>query len=212
MRLPLPRSDAAGLARVRDEAAACVDLFRAATEAHGSLVQAFVRGARVRALDHYPAGDIIDEANATQCFYHCHRGAAEHGHVHLYVRGRRGPAHLLALGFDARGLPVSIFAVNQWVTGGTWLDAAAAARRVARFAIDAAPPHTLAAQWLGSFVRLYAPVAAAVLARRDRRLGARTSHAPSRALRHDRGIEVVARSRIDWAGDLDRLDRACEAH
>jgi hypothetical protein len=99
---------------------------------------------------HYPDDDAIDLESGFHWFYHSHSpedrpGASEHGHIHLFARrklwGRKlrsareiefakltgEPAatantrHLLTMGFDAKGIPTSIFTVNSWVTGDRML-------------------------------------------------------------------------------------------
>lgn len=101
---------------------------------------------------HYPDDDAIDAGNGYQWFYHSHapedrRGAVEHGHIHLFarralwarrlqsrqerklaalqgrVRAEVNTRHLLGIGLDARGIPVSLFTVNSWVTGDLMLGA-----------------------------------------------------------------------------------------
>lgn len=99
---------------------------------------------------HYPQDDAIDTFSAYQWFYHSHSpeergGVVVHGHIHLFARkplwGRRlqskserdfaklcgnptgNPTtrHLLTIGFDPKGLPISLFTVNSWVTGDLML-------------------------------------------------------------------------------------------
>lgn len=213
MRLPLDHLDRDDLKRAQRDAARCVSLFQQVVTRHGSLVQAFVRGAPVAAHEHYPPGDVIDVRHGFQCFYHSHRGGSvEHGHLHLFRRAvpdarDSTPGHLIAIGLDARGLPVSMFTVNQWVTGGAWRDARAtiAALETARF--DAARGHALAGRWLNVFLRLYLPVAQRALLRRDALLRRRSPGSSWQRVRRDRAIEVISRSRIDWLGDMHRLER-----
>ena len=145
MRLPLDTLNGDEIKHSQRTAQRCVSLFQQVVSRHGSLVQAFVRGAPVVALEHYPPGDVIDARHGFQYFYHSHRsGSVEHGHLHLFQRAAhsardRTPGHLIAIGLDARGLPVSMFTVNHWVTGGAWRDARAtiASLHAARF--DAEP-------------------------------------------------------------------------
>jgi hypothetical protein len=213
VRLPLDNLDSDDLKRAQRDAVRCVALFEQVVARHGSLVQAFVRGAPVVAHEHYPPGDMIDARHGFQCFYHSHRGgSAEHGHLHLFQRAPAtardsAPGHLIAIGLDARGLPVSMFSVNQWVTGGAWRDARAtlAALEAARF--DAARGHALAGRWLGVFLRLYQPLAQRVLWRRDALLRQRSRASSWQRVRGDRSLDVISRSRIDWLGDMQRLER-----
>jgi hypothetical protein len=187
-----------------------VALFQQVVERHGSVVQALVRGVPVEALEHYPQGDAIDARHGYQFFYHSHRaGSTEHGHLHLFEHGGTDePAHLLAIGLDARGLPVSIFTVNHWVTGGPWRDATLTIAALQRARFDAARGHALVGRWLSSFVRLYLPVATRVVSRRDALLRARSRGRSWAQVRRDPRIEVVSRSRIDWIADLQRLEAA----
>lgn len=212
MRLPIDPRHGLALRATQREAVRCVRLFHEVVAQHGSVVQAFVRGAAVEALSHYPDGDVIDTRHGFQCFYHSHRAGTdidtgtEHGHLHLFARDAGDVAHLIAIGLDARGLPVSMFCVNHWVTGGAWRNAARTieALRAARF--DAARGHALAGRWLTSFLRLYLPVAQRVVLRRDALLQAQRNGRTLARVRQDRSIEVVSRSRIDWLADMQRLE------
>jgi hypothetical protein len=214
MRLPIDALADEDLQRARREAVRCVALFEQVVAHHGSLVQAFVRGAPLTAYDHHPPGDVVDARHGFQCFYHSHRaGAHEHGHLHLFKRAADGardtsPGHLIAVGLDARGLPVSMFCVNHWVTGGAWRDARAAVAALGAARFDGARGHALAGRWLTSFLRLYQPVAARVLRRRDALLQRRRDQgAPWPQIKRDRSLEVISRSRIDWLADMQRLER-----
>lgn len=208
------------MAELLQAARASVDGFAEATRQHGSLLQSWIRGRAVRAFEHYPEGDVIDVVHGSQFYYHAHRGSAEHGHLHLFwhatASGRRSraravarrwvrtaPSHLLAISLDARGLPVGLFTVNQWVTGGHWFDAATTLSMLDRFHVEPDAEHGAACRWLAGFLRLYRPLAADLLVRRDRRL-ARQPDAV--AARHDKALEVLSASRIDWSADLDALE------
>ncbi len=227
MRLPLRELSDTRLAALHRAAQRSLAGFAQATQAHGSLVQSWVRGAAVQALEHYPDGGLIDRRRGSQLFYHCHRpGRAEHGHVHLFWHATRSgqrrylgrsrapghagawartaPSHLLAIGLDARGLPVSLFTVNQWVTGGHWFDAATTLGLVRRFRLEQVPGHEASCDWASGFVRLYEPLIDAVLQARDRRLARETT---LQAALEDRRIEVPSLVNLDWAADLTRLER-----
>jgi hypothetical protein len=176
-------------------------------------------------LEHYPEGGVVDRRRGSQFFYHSHRGGdAEHGHLHLFWHatrsGRRrhigppgtrrqdewkrsAPSHLIAIGLDARGLPVSIFSVNRWVTDGHWFDADTTLGMIRRFELKGIAGHTDACDWLTAFVRFYEPVIARVLGSRDRRLGAQPCLT---AALNDRRIEVVSMARLDILADLKRID------
>jgi len=109
---------------------------------------------------HYPEDDAIDPDSGYQWFYHSHSpddrsDTTEHGHFHLFARrslwSRRLQSkaerafaaltghpdsqvttrHLLAIGLDPKGLPISVFTLNSWVTGDLMLSAAGTERLLA---------------------------------------------------------------------------------
>lgn len=225
MRLPLRRLSDAELGRAHCAARTSLDSFSRATRRHGSLIQSWVAGASAVALEHYPEGGVVDRRRGSQFFYHSHRGGdAEHGHLHLFWHatrsGRRrhlgppgaprqdewkrsAPSHLIAIGLDARGLPVSIFSVNHWVTDGHWFDEKTTLGMIRRFELKGVAGHADSCDWLTAFVRLYEPVIARVLRSRDRRLGARPCLT---AALNDRRIEVVSMAHLDFLADLKRID------
>lgn len=230
MRLPLRGLSDAELLRTLRVARTSLDGFTRATHRHGSLIQSWVGGASVAALEHYPDGGVVDRRHGSQFFYHCHRaGEAEHGHLHLFWHatrsGRRrhlrpqaatgagdwkrsAPSHLIAIGLDARGLPVSIFSVNHWVTDGHWFDATTTMAMLRRFGLRMDGAHADSCAWLTAFVRLYEPVMARVLRARDRVLLDRPDHP---AALDDRRIEVVSTAQLNWSDDLSRLDAEVRA-
>jgi len=205
---------------VLGDAQASVTAFADATAVHGSLIQSWVGGQEVLAYEHYPADDIVDARRGAQFYYHAHRDSdPEHGHLHLFwhatASGRRRyfqpgkprwnrtePTHLFAISLDARGLPVALFTVNQWVTDGHWLNASTTMACVDRFALDAVPGHEASCRWLTGFVRLYRPLINELLIQRDQRMALRSD--PTKALR-DHRLEVLSQKPIDWMADMDAL-------
>jgi hypothetical protein len=120
---------------------------------HGDhLFGSLLAGQMPKQWSHYPEDDAIDQASGFHWFYHSHSpedrpGAAEHGHIHVFARRKlwarrirstremefakltgEPPAtentrHLLTIGFDAKGIPTTLFTVNSWVTGDRMLSA-----------------------------------------------------------------------------------------
>lgn len=198
-----------------------VAAFSDATAAHGSLLQNWIAGRDVLQFEHYPPDDLVDLRTGSQFYYHAHRdGDQEHGHLHLFwhatASGRRRyfkpgqtrwqrtePTHLLAISLDARGLPVALFTVNQWVTDGHWLDAASTLACVDRFVMGPLPGYEQSCGWLTDFVRLYRPLIHDLLLRRDQRLQRRANlpHALQ-----DHRLEVLSHTTIDWLADMDALE------
>lgn len=210
----------AQIASVLRTARASVSAFANATAEHGSLIRSWIAGRDVLEFAHYPPGDLVDVRRGSQFYYHAHRdGDQEHGHLHLFwhatASGRRrylkpgrprwsrtAPTHLFAISLDARGLPVGLFTVNQWVTDGHWFDVATTLACVDRFAMGQLEGHAHSCNWLTGFVRLYRPLIAHLLMQRDKRLAQRADMA--RALQ-DRRLEVLSRAPIDWSADMDAL-------
>jgi len=212
--------DAALLATLK-AARQSVAAFAAVTASAGSLLQSWIDGQEVLEFEHYPANDVIDRRRGSQFYYHAHRdGDLEHGHVHLFFHAtasgkrrylppdqggwrRSAPSHLFAISLDARGLPVALFTVNQWVTDGYWFDARATLACVDRFQAHAVPGHELSCAWITGFTRLYRPLVEQLLQQRDRRLA---QAGPLGAALKDHSREVLSFSRIDWTADLDALE------
>lgn len=177
-------------------------------------------GAQPRQWAHYPEDDAIDRASGYQWFYHPHSpedrpGAAEHGHVHLFARrplwARRlrsraerdfaelcgGPQvtpdtrHLLAIGFDAKVLPISLFTVNSWVTGDLMLSAPLTRELLSSMRLDTG--HGEVDAVIESTIRLCLPEIEALLSRRDQALA---GHAEVSKL-EDSALELLSESPID---------------
>lgn len=164
---------------------------------------------------HYPDDDAIDPCSGYQWFYHSHApedrpDTLEHGHFHLFARrplwSRRlrsraerdfaaltGHAdrqvhtrHLLAVGINAKGLPISLFTVNSWVTGDLMLSSSGTQRllacmqlRTGNEAIDTV---------LESVVALCRDEIVELLARRDVTLATRSTH----DVLDDNGLEILS--------------------
>jgi hypothetical protein len=198
-----------------------VSAFAEVTAASGSLLQSWIEGRDVVEYVHYPPDEVVDLRRGAQYYYHSHRGGdLEHGHLHLFCHatasGRRrylrpgrarwartAPTHLLAVSLDARGLPVALFTVNRWVTDGHWFDAPTTMSFVERFEMGTVAGHAPSCRWLTGFVRLYEPLIADLLVKRDQRLARRPDL--TQALR-DHRLEVLSKASIDWAADLDALE------
>ena len=173
-----------------------------------------------RQWQHYPEADAVDAATGFQWFYHSHSpedrpGTAEHGHIHLFARrklwsrrlgSRRerefaglaasaGTAantrHLLAIGFDAKGVPVSVFTVNSWVTGDLMLSAATTLALLQKLSLDTG--HEQVDAVLECTVALCSDEIARMLEMRDRCLFSRRSP----GVLDDPSLEVLSEIPID---------------
>ena len=134
-----------------------IDTYTALAARGEHLLHNLLDGQMPHQWQHYPEDDAIDRDRGYQWFYHSHSPedrphATEHGHFHLFARrslwSRRlqskaerdfaaltghpdnhvATRHLLTIGMDPKGLPVSLFTVNSWVTGDLMLSAAGTER------------------------------------------------------------------------------------
>ena len=142
---------------------------------------------------HYPPGDARDTITGVQLYYHSHRGEAEHGHFHVFLRGWSGVegtaavtapgepeenigkkdlVHVIAIAMDATGLPCGLFTCNRWVTNEVMAPADAIIPRLAGLRLEDAFVDSLANHWFSDFFRLYRDDIAALLTERDRALAA----------------------------------------
>ncbi|WP_051610649.1 hypothetical protein [Pandoraea sp. E26] len=148
--------------------------------------------------------------------------SAEHGHIHLFARRKRwsrflsahsesevhfsrlegapikkgDTRHLLAIGFDAKGLPTSLFTVNSWVTGDSMLSASSTAALLGRISLNTGHPHVDAV--VQSVIRLYAGEIRGLLEERDRVL---FGFAGSEVLA-DESLEILSELSLDLDGKL----------
>lgn len=199
-----------------------------ATQKYGSLLQSWICGEEVRENERYPDPDILDRRHGYQFFYHSHRHAAvEHGHLHLfyhatvsgnrrYISGegkpwqRTDPSHLFAISLDSRGLPVSLFTVNLWVTNGHWLNASTILAAIQRFRIQIEGEHSMSAEWLTGFVGMYVPLIEYLLHRRDMTLSKLAKTHGMRKSLEDHQHEVLSVVKIDWLRDIQALETEWE--
>jgi hypothetical protein len=192
------------------------------------LLQDLLAGQLPRQWRHYPDDDAIDEASGYQWFYHSHPpeerpGAAEHGHFHLFARRRLwsrrlqsqaekdfatlvgspservNTRHLLGIGIDAKGIPVSLFTVNSWVTGDLMLSAASTSRLLTKMTLDTGHPAIDA--MLESVITLCPDEVRQVLAERDAALCTK----PASTVLGDRTLEVLSETFIGLDQKLQSL-------
>ncbi len=192
----------------------------AALAARGEhLLQGLLAGRPPTQWQHYPGDDAIDASSGYQWFYHSHSpedrpGATEHGHFHLFARrplwSRRLQSkaekafaamtgeprkavpkrHLLTIGLDAKGLPISLFTVNSWVTGDLMLSAATTARLLDDMRLDTGYPRIDAV--LECVIALCADEIREVLEARDAAL----SNWPAEGVLEDTRLELLSERAI----------------
>lgn len=159
------------------------------------LFASILHGAAPVQWEHYPADDARDPVSGYQWFYHAHSpedrpGSAEHGHIHVFAReGARaggGLVHLLAIGFDARGLPINLFTVNGWVTGAIMADASETMKRLGALSLDTG--HEVIDGVITAVCAMMAPNLTALFDARDVALRGSRARQPL----EDRTLEVLS--------------------
>ena len=196
-----------------------VQVYTALAERGTHLLGDLLQGQSPKQWTHYPEDDARDPSGY-QWFYHSHSpedrpGAMEHGHIHLFARrqlwGRRlrsraeqsftqlcgGPSknpltrHLLTIGFDAKGLPISLFTVNSWVTGDLMLNAALTLDLLEQMRLNTG--HAEIDSVIESIVQLYLREIEALLAQRDVALAAHRA----RDKLEDQTLELLSQLPLD---------------
>ena len=166
------------------------------------------------------ANSDSDVAGALHYFYHAHSMPGlpreEHGHFHLFVRLGINPAgmfdhtHLVAIGVDARGLPLRMFTLNRWVTDETWTPSHRLIAMAEQIATQSNPQDTYVERWLRAQIGMFAPQIAGLLLHRDRRICARQQHGQRRRLLEDRRINILSQCKVSIERQLTALTR--QAH
>lgn len=193
------------------------------------LLQGLLGGGLPRQWRHYPEDDAVDEGSGYRWFYHSHAsddrpGSNEHGHFHLFA-GRRlwarrlqskaeqafaaltgdpqervGTRHLLGIGMDAKGVPISLFTVNSWVTGDLMLSAPHTERLLGQMTLDTGHPGIDAV--LENVITLCRGEIRQVLAARDAVL----SREPALDVLRDHRLEVLSETAIALDRKLREID------
>jgi hypothetical protein len=214
--------------RARDAGSQVLETYRQLARDGRHMLQPLLDGQNPVQWRHYPPDDAVDAATGYQWFYHSHSpqdraGSGEHGHFHLFARrpiwarrlcsererafaaltGNPDPVvqtrHLLGLGLDPRGVPVSLFTVNSWVTGDLMLSAGLTGELLAgwKHASGYAQVDTV----LAGILAVFRDEILDLLAERDASLRSRM---PGCVL-GDRTLEVLSERAIDASGRLAQL-------
>lgn len=213
------------LSKARDAGPRLLAAYSALAERGEHLFGSMMMGRPPNQWKHYPEDDAIDMERGYQWYYHSHSpedrpGVVEHGHIHLFARrplwSRRlqsrsekafarpcgQPAadantrHLLAIGFDAKGIPSSLFTVNSWVTGDLMLGADLTVDLLASMQLDTG--HSEVDAVIESTVRMCMSEIANLMLARDQAL---RLHAGRDKL-SDPSLEVLSEVTIDLDSKL----------
>lgn len=202
----------------RQDAARCAleRQLRLARQGRSMLYPFIGRSRRFEVWQHYPRNDAMDVTGRWQFYFHAHdkaeadgaRHPQEHGHIHLFRRSRLGRlSHLAGLSLDPRGIPLTWFAPNQWVTGERWMAAGALTRGLPDLELRLSGPLAGAALWLADLVRLYAGSLRQMLQQRDDALArhcTRQRVTPQQAWA-DRRVAVWSSFPVHWPQDALQL-------
>jgi len=207
------------------------DCFRLLKKADQNVVgQCLAHQGTFYELDHYPKGDVYDSEHHAQYYYHAHRKeSGEHGHFHTFLRASGIPAdakplpytgdepwpqgdealnHLIGISMSKAGFPVGLFAVNHWVTGGTWYAAMDVIRMLDLFKIDHAYPSWPVNRWISAMIRFYYPQIAELLDQRDRVIEAWAEKYPGEDVYRDLELEITGRIEISDEEQFEAVNRA----
>jgi hypothetical protein len=213
-----------------DAASDLLGVYTGLAERQAHLLGDLLAGAPPLQWERLPADDAVDAADRYQWFYHAHApedrpAGPEHGHIHLFARralweclpvtrderafrercgnpgSDAGTRHLIAIGIDPKGLPISLFTVNSWVTGDLMLGADATVQVLAEIELDTGHPDI--DRMIVALAHLCAEDIRLLLAQRDSTI--QTCH-PSDVL-EDRTIEVLSAVAIDLD---ERIARALQ--
>ncbi len=223
----LPR---ARLEAMRAAGAEVLECLRVLDKGGVDLVSEVLRGqGTFYELEHYPSDDVFDRDTHAQYYYHAHRGVAEHGHFHTFLRapgmpegvapvpysgeeawprGEEGISHLIAISMDAFGRPLSLFAVNRWVSAEAWYPAEDVIRMLDRFAIDHAYPSWPVNRWIGAMLRLFRPQIEVLVRHRDTVVEAWRHGHPDADVFEDRRLDVTGEFAISIAAQIAAVEAA----
>ena len=167
-------------------------------------------------FDHCPPGDVHDRDSHAQYYYHAHRDG-EHGHFHTFMRENGMPkgirplaqsvtktmkerqdrlSHLIAISMDRKGIPVSLFTTNRWVTGENWYAAEDVIAMLEHFEIDQARPSWPTNRWIGAMLSLFRPEIVNLLHERDAAVVAWRAQHPEEDVFEDRRLEITSQRAI----------------
>ena len=181
-----------------------------------------------RQWEHYPENDAVDAARGYQWFYHSHApedrpGGIEHGHIHLFARqslwssqtnttrekefrrltcarlSRSKTRHLLSIGLNASGLPITLFTVNSWVTGDAMLSADLTLELLLAMRLRTRNPQMDTV--IESVIALCSGQVHAVLTSRDQILAKRSRP----GVLEDQELEILSETAIDLDAEIGSL-------
>lgn len=184
--------------------------------------------------DHYPKGDVFDPETHAQYYYHAHHGVkkrGEHGHFHTFMRAAGIPlgsnpasdpglivsedsekrlCHLIAIGMDSFGSPISLFTTNRWVTDETWYDGPDVIRMLDYFEVELARPSWPVNRWITALLDFFRPQIEMLIEQRDKSVADWNSRGRENVF-EDRELEIVSEIAVSVNTQLDHIHEALAA-
>ena len=167
------------------------------TNDHGSLIKAFNPNEAHTAYEHYPSEDFISENGFLQYFYHSHRDTGEHGHIHIFYRDNTTSHtnHLLAIGLSEKGLPISLFTVNEESVNEK-SPGAQTLQQLLKKSLKSSANETPITTWIISFCRFYKEDIINLIAPTSASSTKKTT-----------GSDISELTTLNWEEDLERCEK-----
>ena len=167
------------------------------TNDHGSLIKAFNPNEAHTAYEHYPSEDFISENGSLQYFYHSHRDTGEHGHIHIFHRDNTTSHtnHLLAIGLSEKGLPISLFTVNEESVNEK-SPGAQTLKQLLKKSLKSSANETPTTTWIISFCRFYKEDIINLIAPTSASSTKKTT-----------GSDISEFTTLNWEEDLERCEK-----
>jgi len=130
----------------------------------------------IRPYQRYPSQPFYFADGSWRVYYHCHdadgKDAREYGHFHFFTRtSAEGTwSHVVAMGINQVGLPISLFTTNLWVTDGAWFECDMLDQQL--HLLQTSDDGELPLPWFKYMLLLYQDDLQLLLHERDRRLAA----------------------------------------
>jgi hypothetical protein len=120
-------------------------------------------------------------------------------------------SHLVAIGMNRFGRPVSLFTTNRWVTDETWYRAGDVIRMLDFFEVDLAHPSWPVNRWISAMIPLFRPQIESLLKRRDEAVAAWQKKKSHVNAYEDRALNIASEMAIDVERQIAAVEQALES-
>lgn len=166
---------------------------------------------RFKQGEKYPAGNLKFHGMGLHAYYHNHAKPYirknEHGHFHIFITDDASQdteqwQHLAALSVDSMGQAQSWFCVNNWVTGGRWLNTEKAKYDLLKLFQQDTDQLLPVEKWIFYMLAVYFSRLVELLQARDNMLESLTTTDCPDSILNDRAIYDMAEIPVDLLTDL----------